>query len=165
MNSELLFLYFFLFQLFSVISIFMYHKLCYLFWYLSQQLLWLSIATTLLHICSYCDSYQHTEIWHFFKLVGQWQWMSSRLAGQFMSTMCSTTHLKPTLLCAHLFLNDACEYLPCVPVEEIFKRLVQSPVANGRTKRSILYWIQNKRCYLWNKKTCFDDTKSRESQG
>lgn len=65
--------------------------------------------------------------------------MNSRLDGQFMSTMCSTTHLKPTLLCAHLFLNDAREYLPCVPVEEIFKRLVLSPVANGRTNREVYY--------------------------
>lgn len=88
--------------------------------------------------------------------------MSSTLAGQFISTMCSATHLKPTHLCAHLFLHDACEYLPYVPIKEIFKRLAGSPVANGRTKRIILWWMQNKRCYLWNQKTCFDDTKNKE---
>lgn len=84
------------------------------------------------------------------------------MAGQFISTVCNDTHLKHTHLCAHLFLHDSCEYLPYVSIKEIFKRLVGRPVDNGRTKRKYIL-LNIKQEVLQNQKTCFDDTKSKES--
>jgi hypothetical protein len=114
----------------------------------------------LLHIYKYCDPYKHRQICQLLKLAGQWQWMSSTLAGQFTWTMCIATHLKPTLLCAYVFLHNSCDYLPYALIKQMFKRLVWSPMTNWQLKESILHWIWNKK-NLRNQKTCFNDTKSK----